>query len=486
MKKLIGLFLLGVLILALLAIHINPHVTFDASYYHVMAERLTKGNGFVEPVVWQYLNNYEQVEHPMDYWMPLGVLAYSVALKIGGPAGEISLNIIIWAFLAVMVFREVVRQTNSNFCAAVAFFLCIFHGRNLFYLLTTDNFAFSALLGYLIVQTICDERPHAIRTAFFSGLLALLRIEGLAFAFFSGIWELRKNWRLKTAVCYATTFFLTISPWVIRNLVVLGKPWTSNSRALFLVDYFDFFNDTANLSLSNYLALGWSGILAQKTAGLVYSITNLVIVPSHLLLLPLFAVGIACLWAASGRIFAAFLMLSWLMCGIVFPLQSMHGTVIHISAFFYGYFYIFTGVGLQRLKTHFNLTPALFKSIGVLAVIVNIVISAAFINHFIPVYEEDFKPYRKLFAKIKPKAGDKIASANPLLVYQLTGATGALASIHTSNPQHIANKFACDFIITDPRSLSPRDIDTGKWAMIASESGIQMFRRQRNLPAGKD
>ena len=68
MKKLVGLFLLGVLILALIATNINPHVTFDASYYHVMAERLAKGNGFVEPVVWQYLNNYEQVEHPMDYF----------------------------------------------------------------------------------------------------------------------------------------------------------------------------------------------------------------------------------------------------------------------------------------------------------------------------------------------------------------------------------------------------------------------------------
>jgi len=218
----------------------------------------------------------------------------------------------------------------------------------------------------------------------------------------------------------------------------------------------------------------------------VYSITNLVIVPSHLLLLPLFAVGLAFLWASSGRIFAAFLMLSWLLCGIVFPLQSMHGTVIHISAFFYGYFFIFTGVGLHCLKTHFNLRPALYRTIGILAILVNVVVSAAFIKHFTAAYEEDFTHYRKLFAKIQPEAGDKIASANPLLVYQLTGATGALASTHTSNPQNIAEKFACNFIITDPRSVSPRDIDPGKWAIIASESGIQMFRRQGNLSDGKD
>ncbi len=476
--KFLVLFLLCILLLTLPAMFINPIASFDALYYHVMAARVGAGNGFVEPVIWQYLNPYNSIEHPMDYWMPLGVLAYCLADMVAGSAGQIGLNITIWAILTTMVFVEVLKLTKSNFCAMVAFFLLIFHGRNLFYLLTTDNFAFSAILGFLIIKMLGNKTPSGGTVAFLSGLLALLRIEGFVFALLSAAWELKKDFRLKTGIKIVTVFLLTISPWIFRNLIVFGRFWTSNTKALFLVNYYDFFNDTANLTLKNYLAQGWDNILAQKASGLMHSFANLIIVPVHLLLLPLLTVGIACLWQNYGKIFTTFLTLSLLMCGLLFPLQSEHGTVIHLSAFFYPFYYIFAGVGLSRLTKRYKLRPKVYMGIGIASIILSFIVSISFIIHFAPFHEKDFRLYDQLFSKAKPTNHDRVVSANPLMLYHLTGAPGALASKLTSHPQVIADKYHCNIIITDPIFISSEIIDTTRWAIIASESGVQLFRRK--------
>ncbi len=225
----IALFLLATIILAGFSHFIDPQATLDAGYYHIMATRLATGHGFTEPVIWQNLNKYDTIERPMDYWLPLGILIYHLARIVSAEAGEIWCNILIWSVLALFVYLETMRHTRSHFYATCAYLFHLFHGRNLFYLLTTDNFAFSALLGYFFLRSAAMN--EAKQAGLNAGLFMLLRIEGGAYAVFAWL-QLLTNRKGRQSFVFAGITALLVTPWIIRNLVVFGRPWTSNPSAL--------------------------------------------------------------------------------------------------------------------------------------------------------------------------------------------------------------------------------------------------------------
>lgn len=472
------LFILATLILAGLSHFVDAQATLDAGYYHIMATRLETGNGFVEPVVWQNLNKYETIERPMDYWLPLGIVIYYFARIFSPEAGEIWCNILIWAILALAVYLETARLTRNHFYATCGYLLHLFHGRNLFYLLTTDNFAFSALLGYFFIRSVALNDVK--QAGFNAGLFILLRIEGAAYAVFNWL-QLLISGKHRQSLIFAGISALVVTPWIIRNLVVFGRPWPSNLNALLMTDYYSFFDDAAVFSLQNYLAIGWLQILQHKLAGLMHGFTNLLLVPTHLLLLPLFAVGLATFWEAAGKHFARILALAWLMCGLAFPLQAEHGTAMHISAFFYPHFAILIACGFAEFEKRRWLRKTAVHLLVIFGIIWGIAVSAAFISYFRPLYADDSRPYLELFAENPLDTTDRVVSANPILVNRLTRATGVLASKHTTTgPQAMADRFGCNLIILDARNRHPQApaVDASSWQLIASTSILQLYRRK--------
>ena len=477
-KTTIALFIIGCVVLGCASLYVDPQASMDAAYYHIMANQLEKGKGFTEPVIWHYLNKYNSLEHPVDYWMPLGIVLYYLTRFLTGAGGEVWLNIFIWAFLAVLIYQNVLSLTQSRFCAGVSFCIHILCGRNMFYLLTTDNIAFSAVLGYCYFGLLAAKESKWYLTAVSGGLIALLRIEGVIFAALGGLIEFYKTRRLKVLFLYICLVLLVLAPWVIRNMQVLKTPWSTNSKAIFLRSYSELFNEEFLGTLENYLALGYKEILSQKLNGLWVSLLNLIVVPAQFVFFPVWLPGLVFLWKRGSKGFTLFfVLLFWLLCGLVFTHQAEKGTAMHISAFFYPCYAILSGLGLFALIEQAQKRKRIYRFVGVFMVLWTFAMSAASIKILASNYALSNSPYIELFKTFSPDHGDKIASAYPVYVNFLTGCQGVTASKYNSaGPAFIAKKYGCNLIVTDERSSHPSKPSLDEWQIVGSHSVLVLYR----------
>ncbi|NCB40118.1 MAG: hypothetical protein EOM80_15265, partial [Erysipelotrichia bacterium] len=271
--------------------HIDPQASLDASYYKILAQQLDAGKGFKEPFIWQHLNDYQHIEHEIDYWMPLGIIIYHIAFKIFGDSGGIGLNILIWAVLCVLVYSDVYKQTTSRFSALIAFITLLFGGRIIFFLLTTDNIAFYGLLGYLLFKTVDKIRFSWPAAGVISGIAALTRIDGLIITAISGILVYLRTRSLKTLLAFVAIVLLIVMPWMIRNKISTGIFWQSNYKAIFMTDYEDFFRPEFSGSLKNYFRQGLKTIIFQKFDGLKASFFDFFVIPAFFIFIPLWLAG---------------------------------------------------------------------------------------------------------------------------------------------------------------------------------------------------
>ncbi|MBU1109380.1 MAG: hypothetical protein KKB51_22055 [Candidatus Riflebacteria bacterium] len=474
----IGLFSVSALFLSMASRLVGPQATIDAAYYHIMADQLEKGAGFTEPFVWHFLNDYQSVEHPMNYWMPMGIVFYYLARLCFGIAGEVGLNIVLWSVLSVLVFFEVKKRTQSIYNSAFSYCMMLFCGRYLFYLLTTDNIAFYALFGFFFFKQLGNERSSWYVTPVIAGLTALMRIEGIVIAVFGGLCEFYKTRSPKVLAGYVLILLLVLSPWMIRNYQVLGHPWPSNSKAIFLSNYYDMFCRNLAITPSTYLSLGWNAIYAQKLSGLWFSVLNLIAAPGLFIMYPLWLAGLFSLWREGGNFFALLLGFFVVFCGVAIPLQSELGTALHVSAFFFPFFTILSGVGFCRLQRHYRMRSA--RYIVLASVIILWAMFATFYSTcaLIKEYDEAYEPYESLLAKV-PFGERKIVSAVPVKVYLETGAQGVISSSRTADePIALADAFSCDAIITDRRAYGYQPLPKADgWKEVASNTVLSIFIR---------
>lgn len=475
----IVIFLLAFLTLVTISKFVDPHCTLDASYYHVMASQLDQGEGFTEPVIWQHLNHYDSLEHPMDYWMPLGIIAYHITRYITGAQNELYINFFLWSLLAVLIFNEIYKFTRSGIFAWLGCFMFIFQGRNLCYLLTTDNCAFSATIGFFLIKTISEKKDSWKITAIISGINSLLRIEGLLFAVFTGFLEYRKTRSLKVAILFFAIVAIVISPWVIRNLTILGKPWTSNTKALFLESYKDFFDDGFSGNFKSFINQGFAKIAKQRLSGFIHSLVDLFIMPSIFVMFPLLFAGTVIMWDNFGRYFVLFLTFSLSICSLIFPLQTEFGTAMHISAMFYPFFAILSCVGLNFLVVKYSFSSGFKLAFASIIIAWCLLISVAFIFRFNSVTSENENPYKDLLRSIELKKTDRIVSHRPVLVYRLSGCHGVMGSdLTTSSPAKMADRYDCNVIITDLRNLHKEKISESDWELIDVQPLLRVYRRK--------
>lgn len=475
-----GIFLATVGFLILASFHVDPQASMDAAYYHVMVDQLDNGQGFTEPVIWHHLNKYETIEHPMDYWMPLGIVLYYLSRMLMGIAGEVLLNILIWAVLAVLIYGKALELTESKFCTLIALLAHMFCGRNIFCLLTTDNTAFAGILGYLFFNSLGSKNSVWPKTAIIGGLIALLRIEGLIFAAFGGLFEFYKTRQLKVLFLYTCLLLAVISPWIIRNIQVLGTPWPGNSKVVFLQNYGEFFNEKFKGTLNHYLEQGCDEILSQKLNGLKISILNLVLVPAHFLFLPVWLSGLVAFWQRGNPGYTLFFVIVFcLLCGLAFTHQSEHGTALHISAYFYPSYAILSGLGLSALLKRAKTTRRFtYYCLGIAMVAWSVFVSYVVNLHSAVQYATENAPYIQLFEEFTPEPEDQIVSPYPLYVYFLTGCKGVVASkFTTAGPEAVADKYGCNIIITHSQHMHPVSPHPQGWNMIASNPISALYKR---------
>jgi hypothetical protein len=474
------IFVLAATVLLFASSFVDPQSSMDAAYYHLMVDQLEKGRGFEEPFIWQHLNDYSELVHPMDYWMPSGIVLYFVARKIAGIQGEIWLNIFLWSLLAIFIFKEVWQRTSSEFYAALASFIWVFSGRSMFYLLTTDNIAIYAFLGFSFIKVLTKDRKNPFLLGIIAGLIVLTRIEGLIIAAIGFLWIINlKN--PKVCLYYLATVLLVVSPWLVRNFMVLGIPWTSNSSALLINKYQDIFDQNFKPEFKELFSNGYWEFVRFRLWALFDSLVNLVAVPVQFLLLPVFLVGIVISWKKEGRFFSLLLLIFLFLCGFIFTHQAIKGTSMHISAFFQPYITILGIIGLQTIvnKKKFRRGFVIFMALVIMGW------SVFFTSHSIKQlnerYDKDNRPYRELFEKITLPESSNLISVYPVYVYLLTGLKGSVASFNNADStMKIAERYNCSYIIIDKRSnLSKLSAYEPLWQQIVSHNSLILLKKNQ-------
>lgn len=475
---LIGLFIVSSVFLWLNSLLISPQITMDAAYYHIMVDQLENGKGFTEPFIWHFLNDYHSIEHPMDYWMPLGIVLYYIARLCCGVAGEIWLNILIWSTLSILVYIEVLRVAKSIVASAFAWLTMLFCGRYLFYLLTTDNIVFYALLGFFYFKFLGYKKSRWHVTAAIGGLCTLTRIEGILIALFGGLCELYRTRSFKVIIGYTFVLMLVLSPWLVRNYRVFEHPWPSNSKALLLRQYDDMFNRNAAINIDNYWKLGLHTIVKQKLNGLWYSMLNLVAAPGLLIMYPIWLAGLIQLWNRGGNVFTLLLILFWFFCGILIPLQAEKGSALHISAFFSPYYAILGGVGISQIKNRYHVSQKICLLLTSIILFWLMFASYYSMSALAKGYAADNESYEALFAQTNLE-NRKIVSALPVKVYLETKSQGVISSSYNaSEPLELAEIFACDTIIMDRRASGYKPLpEMQDWKLLASNTYLSVFIR---------
>ncbi|MGM0599786.1 MAG: hypothetical protein ACQETH_08215 [Candidatus Rifleibacteriota bacterium] len=477
-KTALILFLFSLFILYMASTLVKPQASMDAAYYHIMADKLQQEKGFEEPVVWHYLHEYDSLKHPMDYWMPLGIILYRAARIPVGDAGEVLLNIILWSFLLALVFFDVKKQTESYFYSIFAALTLLFCGRNLFYLLTTDNIVFYAVLGYLFLRTTGRQKQQPFVSAILAGLITLTRIEGIIIAAFAGFLILFHSRSIKQTGLYMLVFLLVISPWMIRNYITLGQIWTSNTGALFIQNYEDLFKENYEGSLTYMLEPGMTQLASQRFYGLWDSFLNLIVVPSQFLFLPLWLIAVVKLRNRFIFNLVSLVGLFWLLCGVVFTHQAIKGTTMHISAFFYGAFAYLSGCGFYYLQKHKKYRQRFINFVAIVLLGWVVTFSSISIYKLNNRYSQDNGPYIELFKQFKFDPGAAIVSAYPIYVYFLSEIPGAVSGfLDVDTTVSTAQKFSCNYILLDSRANNTKATDYSEWQVVEKNKHLTLLKR---------
>lgn len=268
--------------LGLVATSATPGID-DSLHYYNLGQRLAEGHGFTIDYVWQYLRLYDDLTHPIDYWMPLsGVLAGGSMALLGVSvlAGALPFAVLgglvpALVYALARLYRFDLR--TSLIAAALSIALPEFVWQSTRLLTTTPQMflvcgALAALVWGLQRGTIwafvgggaCLGLAYLNRT---DGLLVVPAIAVTLLGYGGLRWRGHVDYparRWGYLVLSAGVALAVVAPWMLRNLAVLGQTgMVENSRIFFMVEYNDHHSfDNAQITLERLLA-------AQSPAQLV-------------------------------------------------------------------------------------------------------------------------------------------------------------------------------------------------------------------------
>ncbi len=465
---------------------IDPQSSIDASYYHILASRLKAGLGFTEPFVWNFLKEYPSLTHPIDYWMPLAGLFYRGGKKVFPGYPEVFLNRFIWAALSTWVFLEALGRCGSWAIGLFAAVCLGCGGKFGYYVSTTDNIALYASLGLLFFSDLPrpDSVGRSFRLGLTSGLMALTRIEGLIFGAFALAFSLFRGSRAFTMLLLAASLSLVLAPWCARNMREIGVIWPSNRDSLFLQEYNDLFRPDAPRGADAFLSRGWGWIAEQKFSALRRNLLEFFFVPFHLILFPFFLAGLAEL---PGRWpFMGLFTVMWLLNGLLFSVQSVHGTAFHITAAFFPHISLTTALGIRNLLNRiFPGQPR--KPVRIMAGVFSLFVLGFSIASGAAIrdsYDSTNKPYRDLLreARLNSDYGTT-GTHHPILVHLLSGRpTICISPSGAPSPFLMADRYGMGSLILDNRYPIPSsaEIASSGWKTVSSTTCLLLLKR----PAG--
>jgi len=370
----IALFVLGASLAALAALGQPVPGYMDAEYYYAGALRLVNGDGFSETFLWNYLDNPVGLPHPSHlYWMPLASLLAAAGMKVFGSTvfwAARLLFILLYGLLPVVSAQLSLKFLRNPRHAWVAGLLAAFSGVYIVYSSIPETFVLYLVLGGLIWLVLFRSgwqntsfKTLAVRASLLGilvGLLHLTRADGIVWVAGGILWltwvsvSHANSAKLRVAIIGITVFLLTYSlvmgAWYARNLNLFGSLMaTGNSRTLWLNNYDQTFSFPADqLTIANWMAVGFGSQLLARWDALVMNLKNLVAVQGLVILGPLMIAGLWQKRRERGVRFAGLMMIGTLiLMTLVFPYAGSRGGYLHSASAFQTLLWAAVPAGLE-------------------------------------------------------------------------------------------------------------------------------------------
>lgn len=339
----LALVAIGVLTAGLAAFLVRVPGYMDAEYYYATAGELAQGHGFVEPFLWNYLDDPSGIPHPSHlYWMPLSSIIAAAGLSTFGAgfrAAQLPF-VLLTAGLPLLTAWIALRLGSTARQAFIAGLLAAFSGLYLPFLVTTDSFAAYAWLGALtfvagatawsggrwILWGTAGALVGAAHLARADGLLLIVPLLLLA--------GLAPRRRFVALALLLAGYAVVVGPWCARNLSLTGSLFAPDgARTLWLTSYDELFTYPSTLlGFDSWAAQGVGAILASRARASLTNLQSLVIVTGAVVLGPFMLVGA---WRRRREplIASSMAYLGLLFCvmSLVFPFSGARGGFFHSS-----------------------------------------------------------------------------------------------------------------------------------------------------------
>jgi hypothetical protein len=378
-RNLAGYFLLGALVYSLVSIFQNSPGYMDSDYYAATGVQITSGKGFLEPFIWNYLNNPEGIPTPSHlYWMPLASILAAIGMVLYGSTTFFSMKLP-FVFMAAMLVPATVLVSRSwikeksfawlgGLCAA-------FSGIYWIYLTLPETFALYMLLGAMLIMLVGSTdwlriaKNKCVGIGFLVGILCglmhLTRADGILWVAGCLIWVVgtvifvkdqdKRSIGLRiasTSVVIILGYLLVMGVWYIRNLNIFGTIMPpGNSKTLWLTEYNQTFNfSSAELTYSNWIQNGSNAIFQSWWKAFKLNLGNMLVVQGGIALFPLIIMG-GWRFRKDNRIRFSFMMwlITVIVMTVVFPFAGARGGYLHSGAAFQIVLWALVPIGLESL-----------------------------------------------------------------------------------------------------------------------------------------
>ena len=343
-RRWLALIVLGLVTAGGMAVLIRVPGYMDAEYYYATAGELAHKHGFVEPFLWNYLDDPAGIPHPSHlYWMPLSSLIAAAGLWLFGNGfrGAQLPFVLLTAGLPLLTAWIALRLGSSARQAFLAGLLAAFSGFYLPFLVTTDAFAAYAWLGALafvagaaacrggrwILWAAAGALVGAAHLARADGMLLIVPLLVLA--------GFAPRQRVVALALLALGYAVIMGPWCARNLSLSGSLFApGGARTLWLTSYDELFTyPSTSLGFDPWAAQGAGAILASQVRASLTNLRSLVVVTGAVVLGPLMLVGA---WRRRREPLVtscmAYLGLLFGVMSFVFPFSGARGGFFHSSA----------------------------------------------------------------------------------------------------------------------------------------------------------
>lgn len=476
----------------------------DAYYYYHVARNLYLGRGFVEDVIWNWLNPPPAITHPSnDYWMPLTSVLIAGAFWLLGesfraaqvPSLLTSAALALFAYhLAGRIFKaERPRLWSAAITAAGGSYFVYWHG--------TDNFALFGLAGalalYLAGGLPAASGWGAVGAGVLSGAGYLARPDGpLLLAVVVG-WILRPgteaNLRRRAGLIFLAMvgFCLAAGPWWARNLAVFGTPLPGGGlKAAWLREYNEVFSYGLGLGPVHYLDWGLGPVLSSKISATLRNL-NFFLSLSLILLLPFGLLGAWRLRRSPAFGLAwAYVLVLFVVLTLVFTFPSSRGTLFHSGVVGLPFFAVAVAVGLEaairwlaRYRARWDPDRAV-RNIGLIFIGGFIVASVGLGVRAAGEWDERFRAYEAVAAWFREGGiSDPVMVVDPPGYYYVSGTPAVVvANNDLETTWQVCRRYGVRYLLVEPAFPEPwlplwEDPKASpRFALVDQVGNIKIFR----------